>query len=441
MFAKRKPRQEDEPLVPHGLVWQATDMEPPAKSGPEQAEIKPLRTQSGPSSLPPAIPFQATAPVAPKKPAASSPPLFWHPHKPPEIVKPDTAASGSQPNLLPSKIVPQNPTQFINDKGNVASGVRLRASEARCLKPDAALANTQNIGNRPSLWQQVHTAGSAAISAGQKTVSDIAAGLRRPIRKFGQLIPGAIQRMRARLPSKGGLSILKARFRGGLDLSSERLRRAVTRVRRLRVDCETLGKAYFTKTLAYGKLHSERLKPKLQHLRPRLMRVNMLRGDFSQTPPRQNGTARPGLRVRIAGLPLRMRILITRAISEWRLKTDTAAGDSRLWTSMTMSVCTALLALAIVSSARHYGNASLPSHLVQPNLPQNPAVTTPPAVVSSRPATARTLSKPKTHEAQAARPRPVQNARQKSKQRRNGEDDYVARDTYVYYGDSRPKSR
>src|SRR5205823_8107140 len=142
-------------------VWQATDMEPPARSGPEQAEIKPLRTQSGPSSLPPGIPFQATAPVAPKQPAASSPPLFWHPHKPPEVVKPHTADSGAQANVLPSKAVPQNPTQFISDKGNAASGVRLRASgvagggfpEARCLKPDAAVANTRSLGNRPSLWQ------------------------------------------------------------------------------------------------------------------------------------------------------------------------------------------------------------------------------------------------------------------------------------------------
>src|SRR5438552_14359822 len=167
MFAKRKPRQEDEPLVPHGLVWQATDTEPPAKSGPEQAGIKPLHIQSGPSSLPPAIPFRTTAPVIPKKPAASSPPLFWHPHKPPEISdegnaasgvrlqasgkptpqKPDTAADGPQPNHLPSNAVPQNATQFISDKENAASDVRLRASgvlgigfpEARCLEPDTAL--------------------------------------------------------------------------------------------------------------------------------------------------------------------------------------------------------------------------------------------------------------------------------------------------------------
>ena len=157
MFAKRKPRQEDEPLVPHGLVWQATDMEPPAKSGPEQAGINPLHIQSGPSSPPPAIPFQATAPVIPKKPAASSPPLFWHPHKPPEIVKSDTAADDSKPDSLPSKAVPQNATQFISDNGNAASGVRLRASgvwgvgfpEARCLKPDAALLSPSKSTHSP----------------------------------------------------------------------------------------------------------------------------------------------------------------------------------------------------------------------------------------------------------------------------------------------------
>jgi hypothetical protein len=415
MFARQKPRQEDEPLVPHGLVWQATDIEPSAQSGPEQAPVKGLDTQSesssptGPKLLP------RTAAVIPKKPSASSPPPFWHPRKAPEIVKPDSAASGSQPGLLPTKLVTQNATQFAH--------------------AEVQAPITQGITKCRSLSHPISLAASNALSATQKHFTDLAAGLRRHIGEFGQRISGAKLRIRPRLRIRGASSISTIRFREGLDFSSERLRGAVTRARRFGAYCEALGKACFTK--AYAQLRSERFKPTLERLRPKLMRVNLVPGEFSET-HRESGIIRPGLRVRLGGLPLRMRIFFTRTLSEWRLKSETATGDSRLWTSMTMGVCTALLALAIVSSARHYGNASLPSHVVHSNHPQTSPQTTSPNVVSSRPAGARTGSQAKTLEPRFNRPRPA--AQTRSKPRRN-EDDYVARDTYVYYGDSRPKSR
>jgi hypothetical protein len=419
MFAKRKPRQEDEPLVPHGLVWQATDTDPSAKTGPEEAPVKRSESQPGSSSATPPNPFPGTAAA---RPSASLPPPFWHPRKPPENLNLDTPTSGSVPGRLPTRLVPQNATRF---------------AHAEVQGPI-----TQGISKRWSLSQQFRVAASDAISASQKTLTDLAAGLRCHIREFGQRLTGVRQVIQGRPQLTGGPTILMtARIRDVLDSFSNQLSRTLPRARRVSANCQTLGRAYFTKIRAYTNLHSERLNRKMERLNKKLMQFNLARGELSKA-PQHTGRMRTGLRIRLAGFPLRLRILFTRTLSEWRLKSETATGDSRLWTSMTMGICTALLALAIVSSARHYGNASLPSHLVHSNDAQTLPQTSSPNIVSSRPASARTGSQTRTPEVRSKRPRPAPAAAQpRSKPRRHSEDDYVARDTYVYYGDSRPKSR
>ncbi len=213
------------------------------------------------------------------------------------------------------------------------------------------------------------------------------------------------------------------------DSSSTRLSRLAACLRRYGANCKTLANPHLTKTIAHTKLQSGRI---------RAMRLNLVRGEFQQASWR--GMQQFRMRVRLAGLPLRMRILLTRAISEWRLKADNAGTDSRLLTAMTLGLCTALLALAIVSSARHYGNASLPSHLVHSGASQVPAATTSANAITKQPVRAEFHTKAQA--ARTIRPRPISMAaRTRLKPSRKEDDDYVARDTYVYYGDSRAKSR
>src|SRR5439155_1054659 len=100
MFAKRKPRPKaDEPLVPHGLVWQATaDTGSLEKSDREAEKVSPPARPI--QIVPPTVEVAGSATPAvtqvPKKPAGSSPPLFWQKVTKPEIVKPVSNTAGSE---------------------------------------------------------------------------------------------------------------------------------------------------------------------------------------------------------------------------------------------------------------------------------------------------------------------------------------------------------
>jgi hypothetical protein len=422
MFAKRKPRQDDEPLVPHGLVWQATDA--PETSEPAEIPVikKTLATESESAQRQPIAPSQVAGGTLPKKPSVSSPPLFWHSRRQPETVKETSITrSDSEPEILTAPPV---------------------------ASPGAAVQQSLNSGARvghkgPSMAQQFRAKGSEIVSASQRTITRLASDFRRYTRDFGRRFHVEMEHVGAGLRTRRASLNLATRFHSTRHSLSSQFWQVAARLRRYRANCKTLGNAYFTKAVAYTKLRSEHLH---------VMRSSLLRRESLET-PRRDEVLKLSKRVRLAGFPLRLRILFTRAISEWRLKANTAGTDSRLLRSMTMALCTALLALGLVSSARHYGNASLPSRLVHSSTPQAPAVATLPTVISTKPTSVRNESAAKEQGASTVRPRPMptarpaptaqsmQTARPRPKPRRGEDDDYVARDTYVYYGDSRAKSR
>jgi cytoskeletal protein RodZ len=134
--------------------------------------------------------------------------------------------------------------------------------------------------------------------------------------------------------------------------------------------------------------------------------------------------------------------------------------DTRLWASMGMAALSALLALGFISAVRHYGpdrveaqptsqgiSTAAPAKAAQPN-----------SIVSSRPSTTATSIDPKPSPIATAQPTkqvsvtspPIVSQKkeaqvatpQKHRVRRNTEeDDYVAKDTYVFYGNSSKPSR
>jgi hypothetical protein len=404
-------------LVPHGLVWQATDA--PEASEPADVPVtkKNLATESTSDPLQPTAPFQAAG-ILPKKPLVISPPLFWRSRRQPEIVKADISTPRSDPELRVATTPPVAVQRSLN------SGAQAKSK-------------------RPSILQQFRTKGSEIVSASQRAITRFTADFWRNTRDFGQRLRVEVEYISAGLRTRRASLDLPSRVRSTRNIFSIQFWQVATRLHRYGANGKTLGNAYFTKTIAYIKLRSEHLNSMRSHLV----------GRESLEAPRLDAVPKFRKRVRLAGFPLRIRILFTRAISEWRLKANTAGTDSRLLTSMTMALCTALLALGLVSSARHYGNASLPSHLVHSSTPQAPAVATSPSVISTKAASVRTESGTKKQEARTVRPRPmptarpaptaqsVQTARPRPKPRRSEDDDYVARDTYVYYGDSHAKSR
>jgi len=102
---------------------------------------------------------------------------------------------------------------------------------------------------------------------------------------------------------------------------------------------------------------------------------------------------------------------------------------------MAMAAVSALLVLALISTVRRFATESLPSHLL--HAASSPISNSPPTVSIAplKPTDrgvqpVRAVSKPAVVER-----KPVNTAQAiKPKRQRSGDDDYVARDTYVYYG-------
>jgi len=152
---------------------------------------------------------------------------------------------------------------------------------------------------------------------------------------------------------------------------------------------------------------------------------------------------------------------IERAKSSGLLGQRMVERDSRLWASMGMAALSALLALGFISAVRHYGPDRVEA---QPT--SRPAIS---SAASSRALQSNSMVSPKpSAAAESVKPKPSPIARtqaskqvavaspqsvlpkkestppgpQKHRVRRNTEeDDYVAKDTYVFYGNSSKPSR
>ena len=124
--------------------------------------------------------------------------------------------------------------------------------------------------------------------------------------------------------------------------------------------------------------------------------------------------------------------------------------DSRLWTSMAMAALSAVLALLVVSGVRGYAPEASQAK-VSGNVPAAPVAQSAAMVSKPSPATLsagstsasstppRSVVKRASLSTHARRVAPPKVTRKKV--RHHEEDDYVAKDTYVYYGPSGKTSR
>jgi hypothetical protein len=149
------------------------------------------------------------------------------------------------------------------------------------------------------------------------------------------------------------------------------------------------------------------------------------------------------IRIRFAGAPLQARLAFTRARLEWSLWRESVSRNSRLWTSLALGALAALLVMGIFSIARHYAQASLPSRSqklvsVQESTPvAQTSVAKPTADILEGSSTVKPL---KSASAVAVKPLPTQRkdahkaAVVRKRIQHHQDEDYVAEDTYVYYG-------
>lgn len=140
----------------------------------------------------------------------------------------------------------------------------------------------------------------------------------------------------------------------------------------------------------------------------------------------------PWTRIRLKDLPLRINPRFANPFPKWKMRQPV---DSRLWNSMGMAAIAALVALAIVSLVPHYASRSLPSRIVRAS-----------SVVGANAAAANMqptkIDKKTTPENNLSLNTSANSRRRTNpKHRRNSDDDYVAPNTYKYYGNRSVASR
>ncbi len=397
MFARRKRKDEEEPLVPHGLVWQATE-----EAISEEKKF---------SAVAPAAKIPQTAPVpngsaAPsaityprKKPVASSPPLFWRSQKKPELVYPAKALPATAPVPAP-KIEPIEPLEH----SDAASSLVLEPSTRR---PAFASARERVA----DVLQRV--------SAKRKILASLSVGLTRQIKLFSGRSIVVLKLLR---------NELRDDYKFGAKWSARSHDFTVRTYSSLKLQARQKGRILTSSKLwarSPASLSGADLPQSLTARIPRL----------------------PKIRIRLNGLPLRGRIFFARLASEWKLQRHGVLSFRRLGVSSLLAVLSAMFVVLLVSAARNYGTASLPSHRLRSEMPSALSVLPvaskiplkPPAIHADIPTKLETRRTPQLKHKRA---RPVfATTERRTKPRYNEEEDYVARDTYVYYGNKRAGSR
>jgi hypothetical protein len=167
-------------------------------------------------------------------------------------------------------------------------------------------------------------------------------------------------------------------------------------------------------------------------------RVKDISGYFAKT----NQAIVARVRALLASLLLGSGVLLARKISQWEKRRGTAI-DERLWTSMTLAAISAVLALVIVSIVPHYASKSLPSRLFQNPVTVSANTTAPDKTTvrveseknPSSIATASSVSSDTNGVSPSSTPAKLVNTADHPRNHRSNDDeDYVAPNTYKYYG-------
>jgi hypothetical protein len=135
---------------------------------------------------------------------------------------------------------------------------------------------------------------------------------------------------------------------------------------------------------------------------------------------------------RLAKLRVRARILFAQQLSKWEMRRHTPS-DIRLWSSMAMAAVAAVLALAIMSLVPHYAARSLPSRVLATSSAAKGKSANAEAAKASEKDIKTRANRPQRSASIKKAPRP--------KPRQTENDDYVAPDTYKYYGNKSQASR
>jgi hypothetical protein len=439
MFGRRKPKiEEEDSLVPHGLVWQAmTEPERPGDDGdgdpaPAIGPTVPPVPPTGPSPDPP-----LPAPLLPKE-AASNP-----------VAAPSGITASvipSPPIVSPPSVSPPQP--FWRSLKREQATDRLSAeNQATHATRSAARSIRALVAIRASV-----ASSSKALSAFAERALD---GTREYVKKMQPLF----LRTQRQLTRASNLSAAWA-ANTGAQTRNFVAARAAKAMAQIRIQTGNL-RIHTAKSFDWVATHAKR--------QPRPVQLPLL----DLRPANREGWKPLARKARLGfvALPVRTRLLVIRTMAEMRMPSRGALPQSSSSSSFRTLAIVASLALVLVtglvSATRHYAAASLPSHYLDitsasastVSEPEPPAALSSKTALNSAPNTAvpspagstaapadmntTKVTKPaeisKTSQVQLKRPAAEPTVR--PKRHRTEDDDYVARDTYVYYGNRRTSSR
>ena len=424
MFGRRKRKSQEEEglLVPHGLIWQATD-EPrePTRSDPtllkSAAEV--VRTPS-PQEKRPAISIVPPSPVSntqsptltradasPARLGAISPPIPWPSPEtasvirriPPPAISPvvpsATVPSPAEPQAQPLPLPHYSPTTPQREVEVVDLATTAQAAESPRLR-EAMAQVLESLGERVRSIR-------AAFSGFGRQVRGIAPDTYQSINLRSQLhgLKLAEEKWVSRFSSWSWSAVVSFQHWWGSNLS-------------------------------------------------RMARMKSAVGRFLSETSRSSGARSANWGRRIRNHKLRIRIvkpagvqeLIKRSRLAWAKREEAIRRRPRLWMSMTMAALSAMLTLGIISAVSHYApGADASNQAVTNPAKHNSGVINPKIVAGPRASgmTTQASGSPRSVASRQAKTASTpENRTQRTTTRqahRNEEnDDYVAPDTYHYYG-------
>lgn len=421
MFGRRKSRKQEEPLVPHGLIWQATDEpeEPsqPAEKPASSSEVieMVLRRENPPDAAVPAttVPVAQSRDVAQLDASASrmgaiSPPIPWPSPKTASVIRrapPPTipvitgsaiAASVNELEKRGLQVVAQAPAV------PQAAVIEIQAAAAQVHKHSRRRENLAQIGR--SLQQKVKDGYSGAARTfvlvrvkAQTTYSAI-----NPRAKF----TGALQLAQKKISvAISGCQAAGSRLRFGWATVSPRVARLITDGRR------TASKAVRTSISRYGHL--------VQRAKSRRIRIRI-------------------------ETPVSTRAFVQRSMLAWAKGRESMRRESRLWTSVAMAALSALLAVGVISAVSrnappaHASNRSVANSKEGSSSAINPIIVVAPRAPSEDLAKAIPSASRRSSDSVEASSSEIQANSSRRETTRSAHhltgDDYVAPNTYHYYG-------
>ena len=416
MLARRKRRQEEEEelLVPHGLIWQATENPMPpqpetANPAAPQEAAKATRSPAPPSSARSGPENTLTK----AKLGAISPPLPWPSPQIQEIARPGHRRF---PAIPPE---PESPPSI--------------SAPVQNAEPIGVPTERDSLGesvSHPSFLSRLRTQRDALAQAFQLCRQRASEAL---------------------LSTKAAVGKLEARVENAYQLS--KLRRQIHDVERIAEERASAAPVEPLPTVETPEAGAAGAFSQFASIRGRAeraigyTRLNCGRALVTTRDRVKNAAiAARAFRIKIKfRLPnIKFRLPDSAAVESWLargkdVKLRLLRRDSRLWTSMGMAALSALLALLVISGVRGYTPDASPSK-VSRNV-SAPAVRQPAATAATKPSPATTSANSKPEAPVVKRASLSTPARKvashrvtRKKMHHREDDDYVAKDTYVYYG-------